>query len=436
MNWVLAAILICGASVFTSCTNSDNPAQPVEPGLNVAEKIIGRWMIAERNGQPVPTNQKQVFNFTSATKVFVSLSISAKPGMPSSWVDNLESDVTISGNFVTITGHPDETTTILDENEITSINDNEFTTKRKLTMTKNGEVSFSTEMTLRFVKVTADYCADIFGMWEGRMTSEQSVYGDVEDHRWEYMTDDTFNFFRKVDGQWQISDDEYADYFVAGNLLCTRWKNAGEGNEEHREWWEIESIENGVMKWKALRQKEDGTTYTATFEMKKIELSPSDYKCSRVEVIYRITSPKTNYTFFEGKYAVKSGSDVKIDKLPTFTAGYHEAYNVTDITTFPVEEAICLHYGIKDGLESYAGDYSLNWEMSYTVTSYNADGYKLDSQTISDQWSENGKVQKKEDLEDAVKLSYSELHASVAENGMITLSKVNKMHPERSGIDW
>ena len=274
MNWVLAATFICAASVFTSCTNGngDNPVNPVEPDLNVAEKIIGRWMIAERNGQPVPTNQKQVFNFTSATKVFVSLSISAKPGMPSSWVDNLESDVTISGNFVTITGHPDETTTILDENEITSINDNEFTTKRKLTMTKNGEVSFSTEMTLRFVKVTADYCADIFGMWEGRMTSEQSVYGDVEDHRWEYMTDDTFNFFRKVDGQWQISDDEYADYFVAGNLLYTRWKNAGEGNEEHREWWEIESIENGVMKWKALRQKEDGTTYTATFEMKKIDV--------------------------------------------------------------------------------------------------------------------------------------------------------------------
>ena len=438
LNLMLAAILICGASVFTSCTNGngDNPVVPVESDLNVAEKIIGRWMIAERNGQPVPTNQKQVFNFTSATKVFVSLSISAKPGMPSSWADNLESDVTINGNFVTITGHPDETTSILDENEITSINDNEFTTKRKLTMTKNGEVSFSTEMTLRFVKVTADYCADIFGMWEGRMTSEQSEYGDVETHRWEYMTDDTFNFFRKVDGQWQISDDDYADYFVAGNLLCTRWKNAGEGNEEHREWWEIESIENGVMKWKALRQKEDGSTYTATFEMKKIELSPSDYKCSRVEVIYRITSPKTNYTFFEGKYAVKSGSDVKIDKLPTFTTGYHEAYNVTDITTFPVEEAICLHYGIKDDLESYAGDYSLNWEMSYTVTSYNAEGYKLDSQTISDQWSENGKVQKKEDLEDAVKLSYSELHASVAENGMITLSKVNKMHPEKSGIDW
>jgi hypothetical protein len=33
---------------------------------------------------------------------------------------------------------------------------------------------------------------------------------------------------------------------------------------------EIESIENGVMKWKALRQNEDGTTFTSTFEMTKV----------------------------------------------------------------------------------------------------------------------------------------------------------------------
>ena len=160
-------------------------------------------------------------------------------------------------------------------------------------------------------------------------------------------------------------------------------------------------------------------------------------KCTRAEVIYRITSPKTNYTFFEGKYAVKSGNEVKqIDKLLTFAGGYNSGYNVTDITTFPVEEAICLHYGIKDGLESYAGDYSLNWEMSYTVTSYNAQGEKLDSQTITDHWNEKGSVGEKADLENAVKMSYSELHASVAEDGTVTLSRDNRMHPEKSGIDW
>ena len=160
-------------------------------------------------------------------------------------------------------------------------------------------------------------------------------------------------------------------------------------------------------------------------------------KCTRVQVLYKINSPKTNYTFFEGKFALKSGDEVKeITKLLAYGEGQNELYNVNDISAFPVKEAICLHYGIKEGLESYSGEYSLNWELSYTVTSFNALGEELDTQTISDRWSENGKVQKKEDLEDAVKLSYSELHASVAEDGKITLSIENKMHPEKSGIDW
>ena len=159
-------------------------------------------------------------------------------------------------------------------------------------------------------------------------------------------------------------------------------------------------------------------------------------KCTRVEVIYRITSPKTNYDYFEGKIALKSGNEVKeIKKLLTFVEQQNESYNVNDIAAFPVEEAICLHYGIKE-LESYAGEYSLDWEMSYTVTSYNAQGEKLDTQTISDRWNESGSVKEKADLESAVKMSYSELHASIAEDGTMTLSKVNKMHPERSGIEW
>ena len=160
-------------------------------------------------------------------------------------------------------------------------------------------------------------------------------------------------------------------------------------------------------------------------------------KCTRVQVLYKINSPKTNYTFFEGKFALKSGDEVKeITKLLAYGEGQNELYNVNDISAFPVKEAICLHYGIKEGLESYSGEYSLNWELSYTVTSFNALGEELDTQTISDEWNEKGNTSKKEDLEVAVKLSYSELHASVAEDGKITLSIENKMHPEKSGIEW
>ncbi len=53
-------------------------------------------------------------------------------------------------------------------------------------------------------------------------------------------------------------------------MNCTRWKKTAD-SEEIREWWEIESIQDGKMKWKALRMRDDNTTYTATFEMTKVQ---------------------------------------------------------------------------------------------------------------------------------------------------------------------
>ena len=277
LNWMLAAILICGASVFTSCSsNDDNPVNPVEPDLNVAEKIIGKWMLAENDGETALTNEKAVVTFLSATKAYQSVSRVNYDETVPKWRAKEECDMTIDGNTVTLLSHSSNIDKVFTLN-IKSIDDNNMSCNFKLVIMKDGEVYNTVEDTRIYRRVTADYSADIIGMWEGHSTGEEgSEFDDGENHRWEYMTDGSFNYFHKVDGQWQISDDDYADYFVDGNLLCTRWKNAGAGNEEHREWWEIESIENGVMKWKALRQKEDGTTYTATFEMKKIDVSSED----------------------------------------------------------------------------------------------------------------------------------------------------------------
>ena len=271
-NWMLAAILICGASVFTSCTNGngDNPVVPVEPDLNVAEKIIGKWMVAEMDGLPVPTNQKVVQTFLSATKVTESLSRTNYSDDTDKWHTSLEGTCSIEGSTVTMTFLPEDgvtTTCILNVQSITST---EMVASAKRTTIDNGRTVHELEAKVRMVKVGADYSADIIGMWEGHSTGEEgSEFDDGENHRWEYMTDGSFNYFHKVDGQWQISDDDYANYFVDGNLLCTRWKQTAD-SDELREWWEIESIKDGVMKWTALRMRDDGTTYTATFEMTKV----------------------------------------------------------------------------------------------------------------------------------------------------------------------
>ena len=66
---------------------------------------------------------------------------------------------------------------------------------------------------------------------------------------------------------WVPSKNTLNEYFVTGKLLCTRWM---EGDEEYREWWEV-FIDGDKMNWTALREDEDGKTFTAAFEMTKVE---------------------------------------------------------------------------------------------------------------------------------------------------------------------
>jgi hypothetical protein len=258
----LIALMVLATVVLTGC-NKDKIT-------NLDEKIIGKWVVADKNGQPAPTNEKMVISFLSSTKATVSATLNAHPEV-GLWANQLEAGVVIDGDKVTLTFHTDDHSTSVHEFTVTSINDHEFLAKQKVTVTVNGTVAISEEGTYRFVKVTADYRQDIIGLWEGHMTSEQSEYGNDELHRWEYLADGTHRYYTKVGNTWVPSDDEYTEYFVDGNMLFTLWKNSGNGTVERRELWEIVSIENGVMNWTALRKNADGSTYTATYTMTKVE---------------------------------------------------------------------------------------------------------------------------------------------------------------------
>ena len=271
MQWMLAAILICGASVFTSCSSNDDNPTP-KPDMNLAEKIIGKWIVADLNGEPCPTNLKAVVTIVSPTKAYGSLSDAYSPV----WNEDVEADIKIDGNKMTITAKEDDDISHVLYVTVSSITDKEMILSSDWTIFIDGEEAYHESYgSERWLRVTNDYENAIIGLWEGRSTSSATQeFDDGENHRWEFMADGTFRYYNRVDGAWKLSDDDYANYFVDGPLLCTRWKNTGLSQEENREWWEIESINDDVMKWTALRKNLDGTTYTATFEMVKVPADP------------------------------------------------------------------------------------------------------------------------------------------------------------------
>ena len=248
---VLAATVICGACLFTSCNK--------EKDLNVSEKIIGKWVTADVDGQSLPTNNMKVYTFVSTTEAYMSAALFARPDVPTLWANQMEVAVAIDGNKVTVTSHPDDHTTAVEEYTVTAISDNEFTANLKLSATVDGTVSMTEEHTIRYVKTTADHSAAILGLWECQGITGGETNND-DNARLEFLADGTYNFYRRSDaGFWNLVPRELNEYFVDGNLLCTRWQAAGE--EMSYEWWEIASLEEGQMQWIALRQRDDGTTF-------------------------------------------------------------------------------------------------------------------------------------------------------------------------------
>ena len=269
--------LLFSALVLSACSGSGNANNPGTAGdgattaeasevtqEDVEKLIIGKWIVAEIDGQPAPTNLKSVYDIVSNTQAITSVS---RTVTNAPWIDHVERRVDIDGNTVTISTLPDDGESAVHEFTITNINTEEFTANKKLTITDKDKEPIVKESVVKFVKLYDDYTDDVIGIWEGHCTSEGSVFDDGQEHRWEYKDDGTFVYYDKDGDDWIPSNDTLNEYFVDGNLLCTRWMENG---AENREWWEI-SIDGNKMNWSALREDEDGKTFTATFEMTKVQ---------------------------------------------------------------------------------------------------------------------------------------------------------------------
>lgn len=253
LNWVLAATLICGASVFTSCN---------KPATDLSDKVQGKWIVADLDGEACPTSFKSVVTFESATKGCYSISeINTM-----TWENRTPAEVTFHEDGFTAIEEDGLFTSVLTAT-VNSITDNEMRLTTEWTITGGTEVLLHEFYTERWVRVTDDFEQSVIGTWEAQVQNGDNP----QTWRWEFKADGTYVFsLKNGDAPWQVFEDEMSEYFVDGSLLCTRWQHTASSDEE-RDWWEIESIQDGQMKWTALRLDEDLTTHTETLELSKVQ---------------------------------------------------------------------------------------------------------------------------------------------------------------------
>lgn len=253
LNWVLAATLICSASVFTSCNKSIT---------DLSNKIVGKWIVADLDGAACPTSWKSVVTFESAKKGYYSLSEITTM----TWENKSPAQVTFSKDGFTAIEEDGTYKSVLTVT-VNSITNKEMLLKTDWTLTGGSLVLLHEVYDERWVRVTDNFEQTVLGTWEAQVQNGNKQ----QTWRWEFKANGTYVFsLKEGDAAWQVFEDYVSEYFVDGPLLCTRWQNTA-SSDEQRDWWEIESIQDGKMKWTALRIDEDLTTHTETLELSKVQ---------------------------------------------------------------------------------------------------------------------------------------------------------------------
>lgn len=258
---MLAAILtLCGTSVFSSCSKDK------EDNTGLAEKLVGKWLYLEADGEKVETEESTVSTFVmdgSTLKGYISISMKQYD----LWAYRQPIEVAIDGDKMTLTMHQGDITTVEELSDIT-ITGEEMSYTSTYTVMRNGQVinDDTKPYRLRCVKVHDDYSQIIIGRWEGSYISDEPGSEPVPFCE-EYLADGTFIGYTLVDGQWVPEVADYTEYFVDGNLMCTRWLNPG--SEEERENCIFTSYENGILTVKEVVEH-NGHLYTETSTLTKV----------------------------------------------------------------------------------------------------------------------------------------------------------------------
>ena len=257
-TFLASVMLAATAGLITSCATEDNPGKPTGPSESVIkEKIVGKWKLSAINNRDQVTNGKMVLTYNEDATLAVSISYFNKETNIYVWRNKQPGTYSIVGNeiknYLNQTGLYDAT-----PHYIEAISDEAMT----MSSTSGGKTIYKS--------VAADYSADIIGLWEVTGMTGEGTYND-DNARLAFLADGTYKYYRKSEaGEWQlVSTRDVEEYFVDGDFVATRWQE--KGGEMNYEWWDIDEIKDGQMKWSALREREDGTRFTTTFTWRKVE---------------------------------------------------------------------------------------------------------------------------------------------------------------------
>ena len=261
----LFIIMAAVAMIFVSCKKDNKDNSPVNPTPSIAEQIVGKWLYVESDGELVETYESSVTTFYlegSTLKAYTSISNS----LYDVWAYRMPTDVQIDGDKITLIMREGDLMTMEEFTDIT-ISGDDLRYTSMYTVILNGEVivDFGPNQ-LHCVKVHDDYSQIILGRWEGTITSDEPGF-DPQPFCEKYLSDGTNIEYELINGQWVEVETDYAEYFVDGNMLFTRWQYPG--YEEERENCVIVSYVDNTMivKEKVMR---DGQIYTQTSTLTKV----------------------------------------------------------------------------------------------------------------------------------------------------------------------
>lgn len=267
---LVAAFTICGtAAVFTSCSSNDDNSGKDD---SLAEKVTGKWMLVESDGQPVVTDRVSLYTFINegaGSKAYFSIAMAESQ----TWLYKQQADVAVGNGGLTLTSRLANGATAIVQMTDVSVSGSDLTFTAKTTISADGrETATYGPRREHFTSVSADYKAeDLIGTWDGYYSCDDPAYSKPDPHRAVFRADGTCNYYYAKDGgEFKLDPTVYSKYFVDGSLLSLCWLDYGEGEHEKYENWEILSVSKEKITSRAFHKRPDGTIYTETYHLSKV----------------------------------------------------------------------------------------------------------------------------------------------------------------------